>query len=194
MARLVSYKVKDDNRYSTFKNENRWNSNENLTIQNEFQFVTKTSEKKICGPSKNDQKLLCQCQCWIKCWQMLCCRCCCSDSQGTDDEIDKNFSRYTNEMQSQDIEEKVQSASEKVSALKAVVPVEEKKKKSAWNWNDSLRSNSDKFLETLEYDLDDRSLKRRYKHRPIRFATANFMRRGTVIIYIIFDKFYFVYI
>lgn len=23
-----------------------------------------------------------------------------------------------------------------------------------WNWNDSLRSNSDKFLETLEYDMD----------------------------------------
>lgn len=30
-----------------------------------------------------------------------------------------------------------------------------------WNWNDSLRSNSDKFLETLEYDMDgEQSLKR----------------------------------
>lgn len=30
-----------------------------------------------------------------------------------------------------------------------------------WSWNDSLRSNSDKFLETLEYDMDgDESLKR----------------------------------
>lgn len=30
-----------------------------------------------------------------------------------------------------------------------------------WNWNDSLRSNSDKFLETLEYDTDgEQSLKR----------------------------------
>lgn len=30
-----------------------------------------------------------------------------------------------------------------------------------WNWNDSLRSNSDKFLETLEYDMDgEQSLNR----------------------------------
>lgn len=30
-----------------------------------------------------------------------------------------------------------------------------------WSWNDSLRSNSDKFLETLEYDMDgEQSLKR----------------------------------
>lgn len=30
-----------------------------------------------------------------------------------------------------------------------------------WSWNDSLRSNSDKFLETLEYDMDgEESLKR----------------------------------
>lgn len=30
-----------------------------------------------------------------------------------------------------------------------------------WNWDDSLRSNSDKFLETLEYDMDgEQSLKR----------------------------------
>lgn len=28
------------------------------------------------------------------------------------------------------------------------------KKYCNWNWNDSLRSNSDKFLETLEHDLD----------------------------------------
>lgn len=36
-----------------------------------------------------------------------------------------------------------------------------------WNWNDSLRSNSDKFLETLEYDLDgEQSLKRaNIKHK-----------------------------
>lgn len=36
-----------------------------------------------------------------------------------------------------------------------------------WNWNDSLRSNSDKFLETLEYDMDgENSLKRNQHTRP----------------------------
>lgn len=33
--------------------------------------------------------------------------------------------------------------------------------RNIWSWNDSLRSNSDKFLETLEYDMDsEQSLKR----------------------------------
>lgn len=33
--------------------------------------------------------------------------------------------------------------------------------RNIWSWNDSLRSNSDKFLETLEYDMDnEHSLKR----------------------------------
>lgn len=197
MARLVSYKVKDDNRYSTFKNDNRWNSNENLTIQNQFQFVTKnntkTSENKCSSTScknnnnsNSDQKLVCQCECWIKCWEFLCCRhyCCGSESNNSKnkdeydgDEIEKNFSQYTNEFQLQEIDDRELASSEN---FVVVVPVEEKKKKSVWNWNDSLRSNSDKFLETLECDLDDRSLKRRYKHRPIRFPTTHFLRRGTI--------------
>lgn len=46
-----------------------------------------------------------------------------------------------------------------------------------WTWNESLRSNSDKFLETLEYDdllIIDRSLKRMKKAakvRPIAYRT-----------------------
>lgn len=36
-----------------------------------------------------------------------------------------------------------------------------------WNWNDSLRSNSDKFLETLEYDMDgEQSLQRTNNKHP----------------------------
>lgn len=40
-----------------------------------------------------------------------------------------------------------------------------------WTWNESLRSNSDKFLETLEYDdllIIDRSLKRMKKAAKVR--------------------------
>lgn len=33
-----------------------------------------------------------------------------------------------------------------------------------WNWNDSLRSNSDKFLETLEYDMDGENSLKRNQH------------------------------
>lgn len=45
-----------------------------------------------------------------------------------------------------------------------------------WNWNDSWRSNSDKFLETLEYDMDgEQSLKRtnnRKKQTDARVCSA----------------------
>lgn len=41
MARLVSYKAKDENRYSTFGNEVSCNSNENLTERNSFKLVPK---------------------------------------------------------------------------------------------------------------------------------------------------------
>lgn len=45
-----------------------------------------------------------------------------------------------------------------------------------WNWNDSWRSNSDKFLETLEYDMDgEQSLKKnnnKQKQTDARFCSA----------------------
>lgn len=47
-----------------------------------------------------------------------------------------------------------------------------KPKRRYWNWNDSLRSNKDTFLETLEYDLEgERSLKRSYRNRSIKLSS-----------------------
>lgn len=47
-----------------------------------------------------------------------------------------------------------------------------KPKRKYWNWNDSLRSNKDTFLETLEYDLEgERSLKRSYRNRSIKLSS-----------------------
>lgn len=47
-----------------------------------------------------------------------------------------------------------------------------KPKRRYWNWNDSLRSNKDTFLETLEYDLEgERSLKRSYHNRSIKLSS-----------------------
>lgn len=47
MARLVSYKTKDENRYSTFGNDASCNSHENLTDTNRFKLIPK---KKIQSP------------------------------------------------------------------------------------------------------------------------------------------------
>lgn len=47
MARLVSYKTKDENRYSTFGNEASCNSHENLTDTSRFKLIPK---KKIQSP------------------------------------------------------------------------------------------------------------------------------------------------
>lgn len=53
-----------------------------------------------------------------------------------------------------------------------------KPKRRYWNWNDSLRSNKDTFLETLEYDLEgERSLKRSYRNRSVKLSSYF---RGTI--------------
>lgn len=58
-----------------------------------------------------------------------------------------------------------------------------KPKRRYWNWNDSLRSNKDTFLETLEYDLEgERSLKRSYHNRSIKLSSYF---RGTQLVVIV---------
>lgn len=95
------------------------------------------------------------------------------DDEDEDDDIDAKFEQYKNEMRlkelaanssSEHTKNKIleQNKQESVKDGKIIL-------KKGWSWSDSLRSNSDKFLETLENDMDgERSLKRStYNKNPI---------------------------
>lgn len=169
MARLVSYKPKDENRYCTFKNESSVNPNISYKESDLFKRVEKTRNIK---PKKST--------CW-RCFTLnfwynfcsrycccCCCRCikekcgysCCHDFEGdtiNEDAIDIKMTSCTNsDIQMSEINVN------NLSSEKAKNKTSKKLSSKYWNWNDSLRSNSDRFLETLEYDLDgDRSLKKK---------------------------------
>lgn len=283
MARLISYKIKDDNRYSTFISEMSCNSNENLTESNKNKFAKISKKpKKKCNTTKsvsyskgkknnknvpiamispttmttinltNDasattpsssttniisttkrttasssssssskRKLkncysLFSCN-WIsrnnkkRCYRFKrrlkrCCCCCCflcckkycngddddyEDEDDSDDDIDAKFEQYKNEMRLKELAANANSANVKNRILAQQQHQhqqggsrtndcgmdgndddgEKNKKfnyKRYWSWNDSLRSNSDRFLETLEYDMDgERSLKRINCKNPV---------------------------
>lgn len=120
-----------------------------------------------------------------------CCACIdYGDSENDDDDIDAKFEQYKNEMRLNELkkehngteigaqETSLQSCSQEIEATTtfndqtnslAINTISNGKNlnttskllRNIWSWNDSLRSNSDKFLETLEYDLDnEQSLKR----------------------------------
>lgn len=291
MARLVNYKSKDGNRYSTFDDEKCYNSSENLTESNRIHILPKKKSKSKDKTSKinvknskkgqkqeqtselptpipisttmenhrnriiqsqnetisttlNDyithgkrrhpitkSKLICCfgnkyfsacCRCnWqrMNCFsaQCLCCsmvswsgcrrKCtCCNDSDNeAEDDIDATFERYKYEMRLKELSCETSENDMETFAMpietvqlnfkRIEIPLKSNErnnpnnkkqitteanlineqtspkatkndgKKSRyrkyWNWNDSWRSNSDKFLETLEYDMDgEQSLKR----------------------------------
>lgn len=277
MARLVSYKARDENRYSTFGGEVECNSSENLTETNRIKLMFKTksssastsngiSQVKKKTPIKSSKK--CRksmpssqrvtistiassspsalvsnggtsttmqkswqssrvskskfncCSFWpIQCarkrnctWRQFCCCCsrtvgcfCCSRCRDNvadddDDDIDAKFEQYKREMNMHSaasgdgddggamghdnnalqVPEIIFSTDQIVTfhtsgSKKEVVepmPSPTKSKRfryrKYWNWNDSLRSNSDKFLETLEYDMDGENSLQRNQHMRIK--------------------------
>lgn len=169
MARLVSYKPKDENRYSTFRNESTVNpSYKESDLFKRVEIVKKTrkpkTKKSICSRCLTFWYNLCSC---------CCCSCCCRGGKkkcgyfcgycqnyegdnSNEDVIDiKTISCTSSDIHMSEINVN-NFNSEKTKSKTS------KKLSSRWNWNDSLRSNSDRFLETLEYDLDgDRSLKKK---------------------------------
>lgn len=279
MARLVSYKPRDENRYSTFGGEMSYTSNENLTEKYRARLLPKKGSKLKNKKSKNgnqvaetmptisssiemhrnkiaqsqtvnapsgggaitrarrrsnrssgtqsrfrccfsgafcaqkcnwrcNQNCCANCSWWKwcckrKCCARLCCGCIdCADSGNDDDDIDAKFEQYKYEMRLNDLrrgdanttnksqETSLQSNSSRIettpvpchqqkastsndgSAINSISTADKVSAAPAtksrifryrkyWNWNDSLRSNSDKFLETLEYDMDgEQSLNR----------------------------------
>lgn len=187
MAKLISYKRKDANRYSTFNNVSFAASNDNLAFRTmpnpKKPSVDPAVHKK---PSKGTQNkkprkskrwiswTCCYDRKWIR--RFLCCPCwfcfhlCCKrekENQNIDDDIDRAVEEYKLQ---QGISGNEQGSQK--STLKS-----EKGASHFWNWDESWKSNSDKFLESLELDCvgSDKSLKKklRQKNSKVRVTAFN---------------------
>lgn len=171
MARLVSYKPKDENRYSTFKNESAVNPSISYKESNLFKRVEVVKKTRNIKTKKSRcskcftltfwyQLCLCCCCCCCRCAKKKCGYSCCHDYEGdtiNEDGVDiKTISCTSSDIPMSEINVN------NFNSEKAKSKTSKKLSSKYWNWNDSLRSNSDRFLETLEYDLDgDRSLKKK---------------------------------
>lgn len=192
MARLVSYKNNEDHRYSTFKNDSITSSNENLTNSSNFNLITKIKKREENKKSKWFC-IMCHCVCCIKLCQKLCpcccirnvkCHCCCSQCNDDEDDIDGEFAKIKYEMSLKDGKYIPSN-----TADRSPRGFNKSNKNKKWNWDDSLRSNSDKFLETLEYDgVDgDKSLKRGSRLPKIRITA---FKEGVSFLFILFFSIY----
>lgn len=192
MAKLISFKRKDESRYSTFSNVSFVRSNDNLafrTMSNPKKpsvvspAVHRTSEKRsrqTRKPRKLKRWISCTCcydRKWI--WRVVCCPCliccylCCKrnkESLEDEDDIDRVVEEFK---QKQSITEGGQGSQR--STLKS-----EKSGSRFWSWDESWKSNSDKFLESLEFDCvgSDKSLKRKMRQKNSKIRVTAFNRFG----------------
>lgn len=233
MARLVSYRVHDEGRYSTFGCESECNSSENLTEPRRKTRIvfsksaaaskagkspTRKLAKSMARPIRaaataeastsrqsaantlsqrarsanippkappRPPKSQCCCPAVGRCLDYLCCcfcctrkRCACHSTDNDDEEVDVDayFESYKNEMRLKERTSQLEAKQKSENAYRSSLPPPNNGKAEStpcpsatrhqyWNWNDSLRSNSDKFLETLEYDMDgEQSLKRNHRY------------------------------
>lgn len=195
MARLLSYRRKDENRYSTFSNVSFGKSTDNLTIKTipKAKMSAKISpsvHKKQCKkgstslPSLTNIKSRKRIREWIsRCFpchkwakKFCCCFCfstCCLCRRGNseeafnnEDDIDKAVEEYVNQQKAPINGNESQKSSLKSNQSDARV---------AWKWDESWKSNSDKFLEALELEGigSDKTLQRkadklRFKNSKVR--------------------------
>lgn len=197
MARLLSYRRKDENRYSTFGNVSFGKSTDNLTIKTipKAKMSAKISpsvhKKHNCKkgspslPSLTNIKSRKRIREWIsRCFpchkwakKYLCCcfcfsTCFCRGKSGSDeafdneDDIDKAVEEYVNQRGASSNDNASQKSSLKSNQSEARV---------AWKWDESWKSNSDKFLEALELEGvgSDKTLQRkadklRFKNSKVR--------------------------
>lgn len=192
MAKLMSFKRKDENRYSTFSNVSFARSNDNLafrTMSNPKKSsvvspaVHRTSEKRS-RQNKTPRKrkrwvswTCCYDRKWI--WRVICCPCLfcyyicrkrTKEGLDDDDDIDKAVEEFK---QQQGVSGSGQSSQR--STLKA-----EKSASRFWSWDESWKSNSDKFLDSLELDCvgSDKSLKRKLRQKNSKVRVTAFNRFG----------------
>lgn len=184
MARLLSYRRKDENRYSTFSNVSFGKSTDNLTIKTvpkakmsakispsvhkkqckkgstSLPSLTniKSNRKRIrewisrCFPChKWFKKFFCCCFCFSTC---LCRRGKSKEAFDNEDDIDKAVEEYVNQQKASFNDNASQKSSLKSNQSEARV---------AWKWDESWKSNSDKFLEALELEGvgSDKTLQRK---------------------------------
>ena len=168
MARLVGYTAKDDNHYCTFGNE--YHSDENLTNINDidahrnkndkFKLVKSARVKSLNRRAIKHQKkqlcIFCKCSCcWKFCFKLCPC-CCCKNCLCTCDNISDSTSEY--QLKNKNITKQPQQRQEIKSfpsySKNPTLSIEEVSGTKLWSWDASIRSTSDKYLDTL---LDDNS-------------------------------------
>lgn len=198
MARLLSYKKKDVNRYSTFSNVSFATSTDSLmfktmpkakTSANISPSVHKASQKgstdmanEIVKPKKRTRWITCCWNCkWVRkfllhSWYMSCCHCCCcccgtqpKKKLENDDDVDRVVEEFKTSQKG------ISDCQNKGTVSNA----------GDWRWDESWKSNSDKFLESLELEGvgSDKSLKRaadklKSKNSRVRRPTFIISRSG----------------
>lgn len=191
MAKLISFKRKDETRYSTFSNVSFAASNDNLAFcrmgHPKKTYVVSPAVHKNYGkrsrqnekPRKRKRWISWTC-CYDRKWicRVLCCPClyCCylcrkrRNKSLDEDDIDRAIQEFK---QQQDLPGNEQGSQQ--STLKS-----EKSASRFWSWNESWKSNSDKFLETLELEGvgSDKSLKRKVCQKNSKVRVTAFNRFG----------------
>ncbi|CAO1426036.1 unnamed protein product [Diamesa serratosioi] len=201
MTKLISYKRnRHENRYRTFNNNNvsfNPNANEKIT----FQVMAKKREKPTTKTvttekvhknvksyrNQNNVNLRKRKWTWTCCgkWKwvtmrrifgkLFCCNCY-EEKDGL--EVDKAFNKYKEQVGD------AGGSESQESTLKS-----ERDAGRFWNWDESWKSNSDKFLESLEFDGfgnggggGDHSLKRRLRQKGsrVRFSVINNVDKGFI--------------
>ena len=181
MTKLISYKRnRNENRYRTFNNNVSFNpsANEKLTFEIMAKKREKPSTKKVTTEKvhknvksyrhQNNVNARKRKWTWTCCgkWKwvigmrtLFCCHC----YEEKDVEVDKAFNKY-----------KEQLGDDTGESQKSTLKLETDAGRF-WNWDESWKSNSDKFLESLEFDGigsgsvgGDRSLKRRLRQKGSR--------------------------
>lgn len=186
MARLLSYRRKDENRYSTFSNVSFGKSTDNLTIKTipKAKMSAKISPSVHKKHSKKGSTSLPSltniksrkrirewisrcfpCHKWVK--KFFCCcfcfsACLCRRREGgkseeafdNEEDIDRAVEEYVNQQKTSFNDNASQKSSLKSNQSDARV---------AWKWDESWKSNSDKFLEALELEGvgSDKTLQRK---------------------------------
>lgn len=171
MARLINYKKRDENRYSTFLEPTSAcptqfgpaRTRESVILEDDRANFADFNHFKMCDRQKivnKDDKTM------TSTTTTGCSFCC-----GLCNEKAPNEYRYDIDSKIAELRHFQHGRYNQDGTLKTeMTPPGRIATSNKWTWDESLRSNSDKFLETLEYDdlLFDRSLKRFKKVAKVR--------------------------
>jgi hypothetical protein len=186
-SKRVSFKRKNENQYSLFSSVSFASSNDNLAfakmpkqkLKREIAPAThKAPSTKAKKPTKRKRWITRACcidRKWIRrvfCWPCLFCfyACCKRQSRNfnCEDDIDKAVVEYKQRQEAAG-----SATNSQRSTLKS-----EKGASRFWSWDESWKSNSDKFLESLELDGvgSDKSLKRKLRQKNSKVRLTAFDR------------------